>query len=234
MAVLRRPGEALSNRPLYFCWIVDCSGSMRGEKIDAVNDAIRSAIPDMLKTAKSNPNVRLWIQTLRFSTGATFVTENPVQIEEYVWEDLVTGGRTEIGKACDKLSEQLTTSPMPERALPPVLVLLSDGHPTQGYKRSLRRLLSLPWGTKAVKIAIAIGKDADQGMLEEFTGDRRPVLKSGSPEALLENIKWASTFVSAVSSPASRGFEAVCPASNAAWTIDTIPDTNLNSEDAIW
>ena len=33
---LKRPGGELASRPLHFFWVVDCSGSMYGEKIGTV------------------------------------------------------------------------------------------------------------------------------------------------------------------------------------------------------
>ena len=36
---MKRPGGELASRPLHFFWIVDCSGSMYGEKIGTVNHA---------------------------------------------------------------------------------------------------------------------------------------------------------------------------------------------------
>ena len=38
---------------------------------------------------------------------------------------------------------------------------LSDGMPTDDYKKGLNKLKALPWFKKAVKIAISIGKDAE-------------------------------------------------------------------------
>ena len=87
MAELKRPGGALASRPLHFFWVVDCSGSMYGEKIGAVNHAIQSSIPDMVDAANDNPNAQLLVRTLRFATGASWVTSNPVNIEDFTWED---------------------------------------------------------------------------------------------------------------------------------------------------
>ncbi|MDW8300804.1 MAG: tellurium resistance protein, partial [Anaerolineae bacterium] len=36
-----RPGGALANRPLHFFWVVDCSGSMAGDKIQSLNTAAK-------------------------------------------------------------------------------------------------------------------------------------------------------------------------------------------------
>ena len=134
---LKRPGGELASRPLHFFWVVDCSGSMYGEKIGTVNHAIQSTIPEMVDAAKDNPNAQLLVRTLKFSTGATWVTPDPVNIEDFAWDDLDAGGVTDLGKAFEMLAAQLTIPPMTDRALPPVIVLLSDGQPTDDYKKSL-------------------------------------------------------------------------------------------------
>lgn len=201
---IKRPGGEMASRPLNFFWIVDCSGSMYGEKIEVVNNAIQSTVPEMKDAAADNPFAKLLIRTLKFSTGASWITPNPVPIEEFYWEDLEAAGITDMGQAFDLLSEQLTIPPMSDRALPPVLVLLSDGCPTDNYREPLNRLLHMPWGRKAIRIAISIGQDADDEVLAEFTGNRDLVLQANNAAALTKMIKWASTTASVVSSPASR------------------------------
>lgn len=208
MAEMKRPGGELASRPLHFFWIVDCSGSMYGEKIGTVNHAIQSTIPDMVSAAENNPNAQLMIRTLKFSTGASWVTSTPVNVEDFAWDDLEADGVTDLGKAFELLSAQLTIPPMSDRALPPVLVLLSDGQPTDDYKKALEDLKKLPWGKKAVKIAISIGQDADDGVLEEFTGNKELVLQANNAAVLTKMIKWASTAASLVSSPASIAMDA--------------------------
>ena len=47
MEVLQRPGGELATRPIHFFWVVDCSGSMYGEKIGIVNNTIQECIPEM-------------------------------------------------------------------------------------------------------------------------------------------------------------------------------------------
>lgn len=123
----------------------------------------------MADAAKDNPNAQLLVRTLKFATGASWVTTAPVPIEDFAWDDLDAGGVTDLGKAFEMLAAQLTIPPMTDRALPPVLVLLSDGQPTDDYKKHLDKLLHLPWGKKAVRIAISIGQDADDDVLEQFS-----------------------------------------------------------------
>lgn len=241
---LKRPGGELASRPLHFFWLVDCSGSMHGEKIGAVNHAIQSTIPEMVDAAKDNPNAQLMVRTLKFSTGASWITSAPVNIEDFAWNDLDAGGVTELGKAFELLAAQLTIPPMTDRALPPVIVLLSDGMPTDNYKPALDKLLHLPWGKKAVRIAISIGQDADDDILQEFTGNSELVLQANNPEALVKMIKWASTAASLVSAPASRpkDIEDVLAISDSAGDtnaplvldMNNIPDPDSVDTDDVW
>lgn len=240
---LKRPGGELASRPLHFFWLVDCSGSMYGEKIGTVNHAIQSTIPEMADAARDNPNAQLMVRTLKFSTGASWVTPNPVNIEDFAWNDLDAGGVTDLGKAFELLAGQLTIPPMTDRALPPVIVLLSDGQPTDDYKKGLDKLLHLPWGKKAVRIAISIGQDADDDILQEFTGNRELVLQANNPQALVKMIKWASTAASLVSAPASRATDLLdAPATGAAndtnaplvLDMNNIPDPSAVGANDVW
>jgi len=211
MPELKRPGGALATRPLHFIWMVDCSGSMHGDKIGAVNNAIQEAIPEMRDAASENPNAQLMIRTVQFSTGASWVTSQPINVENYSWQDLSASGLTDLGAALDLVSAQLTIPPMSERALPPVLVLLSDGQPTSDYKKALDKLLHTPWGKKSVRIAISIGRDADDSVLEEFIGNKELVLQANNARMLSKMIKWASTVAAEVSAPASQPGDSADP-----------------------
>jgi uncharacterized protein YegL len=104
------------------------------------------------------------------------------------------------------VADQLRIPPMSDRALPPILVLVSDGQPTDDYARAITELLDLPWGKRAVRIAVAIGEDADHDALRVFVANpEMPVLQANSAETLVNYIKWASTAVlKAASAPASR------------------------------
>ncbi len=228
----KRPGGEMASRPLHFIWIVDCSGSMMGEKIQSLNYAIRQTIPDMQSAADENPNAQLFIRAVKFSEGASWHIAAPTPIEAFEWIDLEADGVTDMGKAFELVADQLQMPPMPERALPPVLVLLSDGQPTDQYKKSLERLLSLPWGKKAVKIAIAIGSDADLTVLQEFMNNNElPVLQANNPQALIKYIKWASTIAKQVSSPNSS----VIGMSSQKTAIDTAALPIASDEDSdVW
>jgi len=203
----KRPGGEMATRPLHFIWIADCSGSMGADgKIQSLNTAIREAIPHMQKVAEDNPNAQVLVRAVKFSSGAQWHISQFVPVEDFKWVDLTADGVTDMGRALTLVAEQLKSPPMPERALPPVLVLLSDGQPTDDYGSGLKALMDQPWGRKAVRIAIAIGEDVDLDVLQKFIGnpELKP-LQANNPESLVRYIKWVSTAVlQSASSPASQ------------------------------
>lgn len=204
------PGGPIANRPLHFIFLADCSTSMSGEKIGALNHAIREAIPHMREVAKGNPNAEVLVRAIRFSAGAQWHVSQPTNVDEFEWNDLSASGMTEMGRALRLVTEALKVSSMPERALPPVLVLVSDGQPTDDFEGGRQALMAEPWGMKAVRLAIAIGEDADADVLQRFIGhaEIRP-LQANNAEDLVNYIRWASTAVlQAASAPASRAADA--------------------------
>lgn len=172
-------------------------------KIQALNNAVREAIPHLRDEASQQPHAQVYVRALQFSIGARWHIANPTPVEDLVWPDLTAGGYTDLGAALRELATQLQVPPMEPRALPPVVVLVSDGRPTDDYQPALEHLLSLPWGAKAVRLAIAIGGDADREVLERFIANPEfPPFSANSPERLAELMRWVSTaVVGGVSSP---------------------------------
>lgn len=231
-----RPGQELVNRPLHFIWIADCSGSMGVDgKIQALNNAIRQSIPLMRTEADQNPNAQVLVRAIRFSSGAQWHVSQPTRVEDFKWDDLEADGVTDLGAALKLAADQLRMPPMTERALPPVLVLISDGQPTDDYQNSLKELMELPWGKKAVRIAIAIGEDAEHEVLQKFIGnpELRP-LQANNPDALIKHIKWVSTVVlKAASAPPSQP-EGLNISGNVPIQIPTASDDDQVSSSVVW
>lgn len=231
----KRPGGEMATRPLHFVWIADCSGSMGVDgKIQALNTAIKEAIPNMQSVADENPNAQVLVRAIKFSSGAQWHISQPTDIADFKWTDLTADGVTDMGKALQMVAEQLKIPPMTDRALPPVLVLISDGQPTDDYASGIKAVMDQPWGKKAVRIAIAIGEDADHEVLQKFIGhpEIKP-LQANSPEALVKYIKWVSTAVlKSASAPASQSKDAASPGMNV--PIPVAPDTDPSSADDVW
>jgi uncharacterized protein YegL len=182
-------------------------------KIETLNNAIREAIPEMQRVAGENPNAQVLIRVVTFSDGAQWKVPTPTPIDSFAWNDLEADGLTDMGKALSLVAEQLKIPPMSDRALPPVIVLISDGQPTDDFRSGLNKLMGEPWGKRAVRIAIAIGRDADKDCLQKFIqhSELKP-LEANNAENLTRFIKWASTVVvKSASSPASQSATSTTP-----------------------
>ncbi|WP_326600471.1 vWA domain-containing protein [Streptomyces sp. NBC_01803] len=196
----------MANRPVHFIWLLDCSYSMQGERIGQLNYAIREAIPEMRSVAHANPAAQLLVRTITFSTTARWLHKDPVPVDDFAWQDVQVDGVTNLGEALQLVARELQTPPMPQRALKPVLALVSDGVPTDDWKIGLKAVDATPWGKKAVRVAIAIGAEADRSVLQEFLGNPElQPLDANSPRQLAAAIRWASTAaVKAASQPVAE------------------------------
>lgn len=145
----KMPGGELATRPLHFIWICDCSGSMMSDgKIQSLNTAIKEALPAMRKVADGNPNATVLVRALQFSSGAQWINKDPTLVEDFKWFDLDADGVTDMGKGLSMVADELKIPPMTDRALPPVLVLISDGQPTDDFDGGLKKLMETPWGKR--------------------------------------------------------------------------------------
>src|SRR3954471_17735936 len=90
------PGGEMRHRPVHFFWILDCSSSMKGEKMGQLNFALREAIPEMRRAAEENPKASLLVRAVTFSTGADWHIEAPVEIDDFTWQDVHADGVTDL------------------------------------------------------------------------------------------------------------------------------------------
>jgi uncharacterized protein YegL len=158
----------MASRPLHFFWVLDCSGSMAGGKIQSLNFAIRECLPAMQQEVQQNPECQMLVRVLTFSSGARWHVGQPTPVADFKWADVQAGGVTDMGRAMELLADALSMEAMGDRALPPVIVLLSDGGATDNFTGGLKRLMDQPWAKKAVRIAIGLGDDPDYDVLNRF------------------------------------------------------------------
>ena len=77
----------------------------------------------------------------------------------------------------------------PSASVAPVIILISDGMPTDDWKSGLAALKGNNWFVHAVKSSLAIGTELDRDVLEEFTGNPNTVLTVNNSRALHEMIR---------------------------------------------
>jgi uncharacterized protein YegL len=113
---------------------------------------------------------------------------------------------------------------------------MSDGHPTDAFEAGLITLNALPWGKKAVRIAIAIGTDADLEALTRFMGhsERQPLMATNA-EQLVRFIRWASTAVlQSVSAPPTQPGVSGPSGTGEHVPIPVLPQAEPSDAEAVW
>lgn len=169
-------------RVMTLFYIVDTSGSMYGAKIGSVNDAMQEAITvDLPEISAANDDAEIRVAIMQFSSGCSWITpaSGPIGIGDVVWTDLHSNGLTDLGAACSELNKKLSRNEFLKSqtgAYAPVILLFSDGGPTDNWENGLAKLKQNNWYKHAIKIAIAIGDDADKDVLAKFTGTSESVI----------------------------------------------------------
>ena len=151
------PLGSVTRSKLHFFWLADCSGSMSVQgKIQALNNAIHDCIPATREANNTNAFADMLVRSIKFSNGASWHVENPTPVDDFTWADLEAYGRTDLGAAIRLLSLELTPEKMGRRALPPVVVLLSDGTPTDDWEKALESFNATGWGYPGRTVRIAV------------------------------------------------------------------------------
>src|SRR5437764_12190177 len=97
------PGGGVAKRPLHFIVMADCSGSMKGEKMPALNYALRSMLPHLVAWERDQVQAELLVRVLAFATEPRWHIPDPLPVADVVsrWRNLeyVHQGRTNMGAA---------------------------------------------------------------------------------------------------------------------------------------
>ena len=88
-----------ARRTLNLFLMIDVSGSMAGEKIAAVNDAVRNVIPIINSIGESNPDAEIKLAAMTFSAHVSWLTPQPVTPSQFNWTDQTASGWTCLGEA---------------------------------------------------------------------------------------------------------------------------------------
>ena len=199
--------DSIPRRTMVLFFIVDASTSMEGNKIGAVNDAIRNVLPMIHEISNDNPEAEIKVAVLQFANGATWLYDKPLLADDFIWQDIVADGLTPMGEALTELNKKLAKDEFMKSAsgsYAPAFILMSDGQPTDNYEHGLNVLLKNKWFTSGIRTAIAIGADADRDILAQFTGNSEGVYEVNNIEALKNVIRLIAVTSSTIGSQASN------------------------------
>ena len=204
-------GDGIRKQELNLIFVIDNSGSMSGEKIAAVNNAIRDVMSIMPEIQDDTSDAEIKISAMTFSDKCKWVYSEPKSVSEFKWNDVSVDGGTDYSAAYDELSKFLCKKEnggkMPDiGGVAPIIVLMSDGMPTSpDWEDHLESLKKKGWFKVALKYALAIQIDSDEAkdVLSSFTGNPETVLRVYTAEALRKVIKVIAITASKVKSSGS-------------------------------
>ena len=202
---------SVPRRTMTLFFLIDTSGSMEGNKIGAVNDAVVNVLPMLNDISETNPDAEIKVAALEFSNGVNWLYDEPKLAKDFIWQDVTASGLTSLGAACSELASKLSRSggfmQSASGSFAPAIILLSDGGPTDDYNTGLSKLKANNWFKSAIKIAIAIGDDADKDVLKDFTGSSEAVITVHNIDALKQIIRVVAVTSSQIGSKSSTAGE---------------------------
>ena len=212
---IKKEGRAL---PVFI--LLDVSGSMRGEKIETVNVALK----EMLNTFKKieNPKGIIELCLITFGGGSVNVIKDLSKIDDNDVYTLSANGNTPMGMVFEKESEMIEDKNIvSSRSYTPTIVLISDGNPTdydptgksiEEIMRwtALNKIHSGTRSSKATKLAMGIGSDVDINILKAFINNEDiPVISAKDNSTISKFFEWVTMSVSVRSNPNQAKYDDV-------------------------
>lgn len=203
--------KEVAARTMALFYLFDKSGSMDGTKIGQVNYAMKD-IPKIIKdVADGAPNANIVVAAATFSNDVEWITPKPQTPEEFIdsWQEIKAGGLTSLGAALKSLNEKMSRKEFlgdnPMGYLAPGIIILSDGAPTDDWETPLKEIRKNNWFKNAIKVAFAVGEDANKDVLAEVCGSKEAVVSIDDPEKIRQYIKFVTATVSKTGTTSTTG-----------------------------
>lgn len=195
---------AKSARPIPVIILADTSGSMSVDgKIEAMNQAIRGMIQSFADESRLNAEIHLSVITFGGKAEIHLALTPAHQISKF--EDFNATGGTPMGEALCIAKDLIEDKEqIPSRAYRPVIVLISDGHPTDEWQSQFKAFCNSDRAQKATRMAMAIGNDANESMMNDFINDlEAPLFKANNSQDIIKFFRAVSMSVTSRSRSAT-------------------------------
>lgn len=181
--------------PVYL--LLDTSGSMTGEPIEAVKNGVQI----MVHSLRQNPQA---IETA-FVSIITFDSEAKqliplTDLASFQTIDLKAAGTTALGAAlsllADKLENEVTKTTLEQKGdWKPIVFIMTDGVPTDDWQAGFQKLKAVK---KGLIVGCAAGNNADDKVLKEIS-DQVVRLSNTDADSIGKFFQWVSASIATTS-----------------------------------
>ena len=179
--------------PVYL--LLDCSGSMYGEPIEAVKNGVQV----LVSTLRQDPYAleTAYLSIITFDSSAKQVTPL-TELSAFQQPTIEANGCTVLGEALSllatKVDQEVTkTTPEQKGDWKPLVFIMTDGVPTDDINKGLAEFKKRKFG---MVVACAAGQGADTNILKQIT-ECVVQLDTADSATIKSFFKWVSASVSA-------------------------------------
>ncbi len=186
-------------KPLPVVLLLDTSSSMSlgGEqtKIAELDSAVRDMIKDFAHEEQLETEIQVSVITFGYggvNLALPYTNASKVQLNK-----LEANGMTPMGTALrmakDMIEDKETT---PSRAYRPLVILCSDGAPNDEWQGPMDNFIKEGRSAKCDRMAMAIGKDANEAVLKRFIeGTENPLFYAKDASSMHKFFKFVAMSV---------------------------------------
>lgn len=191
--------------PVYL--LLDTSGSMHGEPIEAVKTGVQT----LVSTLRQDPYAleTAYLSVITFDSKAQQVIPL-TELPSFQIPSIAASGVTELGEALELLAdcidrEVTKTTQEVKGDWKPLVFIMTDGSPTDDWKKGLAKLNLKRLG---IIVACAAGHAADTSVLKQIT-EAVVKLDAADSSAIKAFFRWVSDSISTGSQKVEQGYKEV-------------------------
>jgi uncharacterized protein YegL len=181
--------------PVYL--LLDVSGSMTGEPIEAVKNGVQILHSSLRKDPYALESV--YISVITFESNVQQVVPL-TELSQFQPPNFSAGGGTSLGAALQKVVEcannEVAKSTKEQKGdWKPLVFIMTDGSPTDNVEPGITAFKNYNWG---IVVACAAGQNADKTILQRLT-ENVVTLDTADSATISAFFKWVSSSISASS-----------------------------------
>ncbi len=187
--------------PVYL--VLDTSGSMTGEPIEAVKNGVQM----MMHSLRQNPQAieTAFLSIITFDSDAKQVVPL-TDLASFQMADIQASGLTSLGSAlsllADKMETEITKTTLEQKGdWKPMTFIMTDGIPTDNWQQGFNKLKSV---NKGIIVGCAAGSGADDAVLKQIT-ESVVRLDNADSESISKFFQWVTASISTSSEKVEEG-----------------------------